>query len=39
MLRPLMLAPLLVFGAFAALALVGLSRENPNELPDKVVEL
>lgn len=33
MLRPLMLAPLLVFGAFAALALVGLSRENPNELP------
>ena len=33
MLRPLMLAPLLVFGAFAALALVGLSRGNPNELP------
>lgn len=31
--RPLMLVPLLVFGAFAALALVGLSRENPNELP------
>jgi cytochrome c biogenesis protein CcmG/thiol:disulfide interchange protein DsbE len=33
MVKPLMLVPLLVFGAFAALALVGLSRENPNELP------
>jgi len=33
MVKPLMLAPLLVFGAFAALALVGLTRENPNELP------
>ncbi|MBE0452195.1 MAG: DsbE family thiol:disulfide interchange protein [Roseovarius sp.] len=28
-----MLAPVLVFAAFAALALVGLKRENPNELP------
>lgn len=33
MVKPLMLAPLLVVGAFAALALVGLMRENPNELP------
>ncbi|PKQ10986.1 MAG: DsbE family thiol:disulfide interchange protein [Alphaproteobacteria bacterium HGW-Alphaproteobacteria-1] len=33
MVKPLMLAPLIVFGAFAALALVGLGRENPNELP------
>jgi cytochrome c biogenesis protein CcmG/thiol:disulfide interchange protein DsbE len=33
MFKPLMLAPLIVFGGFAALALVGLQRENPNELP------
>lgn len=33
MAKPLMLVPLLVFAAFAALALVGLLRENPNELP------
>ncbi|MBC7164778.1 MAG: DsbE family thiol:disulfide interchange protein [Roseovarius sp.] len=33
MVKPLMLVPLIVFGAFAALALVGLQRENPDDLP------
>ncbi len=32
-LSPLMLAPLVIFAGFAGLALVGLQRENPNELP------
>jgi cytochrome c biogenesis protein CcmG/thiol:disulfide interchange protein DsbE len=30
---PLMLAPLVIFAGFAGLALVGLGRDNPNELP------
>jgi cytochrome c biogenesis protein CcmG/thiol:disulfide interchange protein DsbE len=30
---PLMIAPLVVFAAFAGLALVGLKREDPNALP------
>jgi len=33
MVKPLMLVPLIVFGAFAAFALVGLQRENPDDLP------
>ena len=32
-LSPLMLAPLVIFAGFAGLALVGLQRENPDELP------
>jgi cytochrome c biogenesis protein CcmG/thiol:disulfide interchange protein DsbE len=32
-LSPLMLAPLVIFAGFAGLALVGLQRDNPNELP------
>ncbi|WP_294608141.1 DsbE family thiol:disulfide interchange protein [Roseovarius sp.] len=32
-LSPLMLAPLVIFAGFAGLALIGLQRENPNELP------
>lgn len=30
---PLMLAPVVIFAGFAGLALVGLGRENPDELP------
>src|SRR6056297_4076351 len=30
---PLMIAPLVIFAAFAGLALVGLKREDPNSLP------
>jgi len=32
-LSPLMIAPLVIFAGFAGLALVGLGRDNPNELP------
>ena len=32
-LSPLMLAPLVIFAGFAGLALVGLGRDNPDELP------
>lgn len=36
-LSPMMLAPLVIFAGFAGLALVGLQRENPNELPSTLV--